>query len=86
MTCGLLEKVDGEALGALMNAHANINRKIMKGTEELRDPNTEIPSSENKLMMKFEEVASRVDPNLIFNFRLKLEDLKVPLREWLMSD
>lgn len=82
----ILEKLDGEALGTLFNAHAHINRKIMKGTEEFRDPDTEIPPSENIFMTKFEEIASKMDPNLIFNFRLKLEDLKVPLREWLMSD
>lgn len=82
----LLGKLDGESLGALLNAQANINRKIMQGTAELRDPTSDLPSSENPLMSKLEEVAGKMDPSLIFNLRLKLEDMKVPLREWLMSD
>ncbi len=82
----LFEKIDGEALGTLLNANAHINRKIMRGTEELRDPETDIPSTENIIMTKIEEIASKMDPNLIFNMRLNIEDLKVPLREWLMSD
>ncbi len=82
----LLDQLDGESLGEMLNAHGNINHKIMKGTEELRDPAADIPSSENVLMRKMEEVAGKMDPNLIFKLRLSLEDLKVPLREWLMSD
>lgn len=82
----LLDQIDGESLGALLNANAQINRKIMKGTQELRDPHTDIPSSENVLMRKVEEIGGKIDPNLIFNLRLSLEELKVPFREWLMSD
>jgi hypothetical protein len=82
----LVDRIDGESLGALLNAWAQINRKIMKGTRELRDPNTEIPTSENALMRKVEEIAGNLDPDLVFNLRLTLEDMKVPLREWLMSD
>lgn len=82
----LFDQIDGEALGALLNANAQINRKIMKGTRELRDPATDIPSSENVLMRKVEEIAGNIDPNLIFNLRLSLEELKAPFREWLMSD
>ncbi len=82
----LFEQLDGEALGTVLNANANINRKIARGTEELRDPNTDIPSSENIMMQKYEEVAIKMDPNLILNMRMTIEDLKVPFREWLMSD
>ena len=82
----LLDQVDGESLGALLNANALINHKIVKGTRAFRDPDTDIPSSENVLMRKMEEIAGNMDPNLIFNLRLSLEEMKVPFREWLMSD
>lgn len=82
----LFEKVDGEALGALLNANALINHKIAKGTREMRNPDTDIPASENILMRKMEEIAGSMEPNLIFNLRLSLEEMKVPFREWLMSD
>jgi len=70
----------------MLNANAQINRKIMKGTRELRDPDTDIPSAENVLMRKIEDIAGNMDPNLIFNLRLSIEEMKVPFREWLMSD
>jgi hypothetical protein len=37
-------------------------------------------------MRKVEEIAGCLDPDLVFNMRLTLEDIKAPLREWLMSD
>ncbi len=82
----LIDQIDGEAVGAMLNANAQINRKFMKGTRELRDPKSDIPTSENILMRKIEEIAGNIDPDLIFNLRLNIEDLKVPFREWLMSD
>ncbi|MEW6078813.1 MAG: hypothetical protein AB1724_13435 [Thermodesulfobacteriota bacterium] len=82
----LLDRIDGESLGALINAWAQINRKVIRGARQLLDPAMDIPSSENVLLRKVEEIGSHVDPDLIFNLRLGLEDMKGPLREWMKAD